>query len=100
MATKKYRPYFSLSELKKITDSVRAQNNLTDVGLILYLEKYISDIEHAFRKENHITVPSILEQLTKEKPDDNPNSPQNRYTRGEMDEAEAKEFERSQGIHF
>lgn len=107
MATKKYRPYLTLPELQRLCDVLRANQNITDKGLILYLEKYIFDIRFAFRIANHTSAPSTLERLSadgKENPNDNllpPNPDQMaRYTNGEMGPEESKAFEESQGIRF
>jgi hypothetical protein len=65
MATKKYRPYFTLQELKKIQEAISnaSVSDLTLAGIYNYLYKYISDIEHGLRKENHVLQPSIEEKL-------------------------------------
>ena len=61
MATKKYRPYFTLAELKTLRGfcaSVAQTERLHK-----YIDKYILDIEHAHRKPNHTLLPSISEKL-------------------------------------
>lgn len=49
---KKYRPYFSLPELKTILQSLKEQSN-PPIGLIRYVDKFISEIDDGFRKESH-----------------------------------------------
>lgn len=55
---KKYRPYFSLPELKTILHSLKEQSN-PPIGLIRYVDKFISDIDDGFRKESHSLKPRI-----------------------------------------
>lgn len=61
---KKYRPYFTLTELKIIQGSLSSSQNLGHVSLINYLSKYITDIESGYRKENMSLKPDLLESLT------------------------------------
>jgi hypothetical protein len=61
MSTKKYRPYFTLAELKTL--EFATQTGSTFAGVNKYLRKYISDIEHSFRKENHTLKPTMEERL-------------------------------------
>lgn len=62
MSTKKYRPYFTLSELEHITQCVKSNNPL-NLSLIQYLDKYILDIKSGHRQENHTLKPTISESL-------------------------------------
>ena len=62
--SKKYRPYFTLTELKIIQGSLSASQNLGYVGIINYLSKYITDIESGYRRENIVLKPDLLESLT------------------------------------
>ena len=64
MSAKKYRPYFTLTELKIIQGSLSSSQNLGYVGIINYLSKYITDIESGYRRENHTLKPDLLESLT------------------------------------
>jgi hypothetical protein len=58
MSVKKYRPYFTLPELKALRDSVP-----TIPTLYSYLDKFIRDIEDGFRSANHTLKPSMAEKL-------------------------------------
>lgn len=49
----KYRPYFTLSELKCISDSVKLNSRPSTILLLRYIDKFILDIEHGLRKENY-----------------------------------------------
>ena len=62
--SKKYRPYFTLTELKIIQGALSSSQNLGYVGIINYLSKYITDIESGYRKENMSLKPDLLESLT------------------------------------
>jgi hypothetical protein len=85
MSTKKYRPYFTLQELKKIQEAISnaSVSDLTLAGIYNYLYKYISDIEHGLRKENHTLQPSIEEKLgfseSSQSPQSNPETLYNRW---------------------
>lgn len=65
MSTKKYRPYFSLSELHLLLDACATQagKSPAHASMHSYLYKYIRDIDDGLRKENHITKPTILQSL-------------------------------------
>lgn len=69
MSAKKYRPYFTLPELKILQGSLSASQNLGHVGIINYLSKYITDIESGYRKENHTLKPDMLSSLTESSPE-------------------------------
>jgi hypothetical protein len=69
VAAKKYRPYFTLAELKVLQQSVHATISPEKRALNIYLNKFISDIEHGFRQENHTLKPSITERLGFDEPD-------------------------------
>lgn len=60
--TKKYRPYFTLPELNHILESLKNRTE-PSVGLISYLERYISDIKAGYRVENLTTSPSLAQRL-------------------------------------
>jgi len=64
MSAKKYRPYFTLTELKIIQGALSSSQNLGYVGIINYLSKYITDIESGYRRENIVLKPDLLESLT------------------------------------
>lgn len=61
--SKKYRPYFTLPELRILQGSLSSSQNLGHVSLINYLSKYISDIEAGHRKENMSLKPDLLTSL-------------------------------------
>ena len=66
MATKKYRPYFTLPELKHIEQCLIAVMKHQDPQtkpIIRYLHKYITDIESNYRSPNHTLKPSMIEKL-------------------------------------
>lgn len=118
MATKKYRPYFTLAELKTLRGFCTSIPVIPGVDftisektkLFRYLDKYIIDIEHTYRKANHTLVPSIAEKLGFISPNDDnndneePNSQEdaderynrdhaNRYANDQMSPQEEKEYE-------
>ena len=80
MATKKYRPYFTLPELESLRDSlaVSLTSHPSIANLHSYLHKYILDITHGVRKENHTLLPSKAESLGLDSPSDpeNPSLPE------------------------
>ena len=59
---KKYRPYFSLPELKTILHSLKEQSN-PPIGLIRYVDRFISEIDDGFRKESH-TIKTRIDDRT------------------------------------
>ena len=62
MSAKKYRPYFTLPELEKLSQACKSLSP-PPVNLITYLDRYILDITHGVRKENHTLLPSKAESL-------------------------------------
>jgi hypothetical protein len=73
VATKKYRPYFTLEELQVLLESAQSGTPAEvakRIGIIRYLSKYISDIEAGFRAANYTKEPTIEEKLgfVEEKP--------------------------------
>lgn len=62
MSTKKYRPYFTLLELKYLSDTLKLSHP-PNIYMIRYMDKYISDIEAGFREPNHALKPSLEEKL-------------------------------------
>lgn len=63
----KYRPYFTLSQLKHIEQCMLAvkQQTQVDQETLRYIHKYISDIEHKYIQPSHTTMPrkTLLEKL-------------------------------------
>jgi hypothetical protein len=65
-AAKKYRPYFTLSELQTIVASLGVESsNERQKALCKYLEGFIYEITKGYRSHSHITSPraSIEERL-------------------------------------
>jgi len=58
---KKYRPYFTLEELKTLRDLTSTSSD--HQRLHFYLYKYILDVEAGTRKENLSLAPSISQSL-------------------------------------
>ena len=61
MATKKYRPYFTLQELKTLVECV--PNSGSHSSLHRYISGYILQISSGMREHNHILEPSMGEKL-------------------------------------
>lgn len=61
-ATKKYRPYFTLPELKTISSALKNTQS-PSLPLVRYIDKYISDIEAGLRQESFTLAPSIEQKL-------------------------------------
>jgi len=59
---KKYRPYFTHAELSHLRDALQVYVPQAPI-LLRYLEKYISDIEDGYRKENISLAPSLEQKL-------------------------------------
>ncbi len=77
MPAAKYRPYFTLAQLKHIQQCMLAvrQQVQVDQSTLKYINKYIHDIESNFRQPNHINKPTLLERLGfEESPANNPPS--------------------------
>ena len=64
---KKFRPYFTLPELEVISSALKSSQS-PQIGLIRYVDKFISDIQNGYRKENHTLKPSLEESLGFSKP--------------------------------
>jgi hypothetical protein len=67
-STKKYRPYFTISELREISNALRhypaaSFGKLPPIDLLRYIDRYILDIESGYRKENSINLPSLEARL-------------------------------------
>ena len=63
MATKKYRPYFTLQELKTLAECIRDSGSHSDMNLYKYISGYIIQITSGMREHNHILEPSMGEKL-------------------------------------
>jgi len=83
MSTKKYRPYFTLSELRFLATLCRDSKHQSAKPVEIYLSKYISDIESGFRSANHVTKPTLEDKL------ELTSSPSDDFS---LEEAEAKLF--------
>lgn len=59
MSEKKYRPYFTLSELKEILDACKFSGSPKLIPSIRYLETYILGIESGIRQPNHTPKPTL-----------------------------------------
>lgn len=77
MTTKKYRPYFTLSELTILRDLCSGVANKHQ-ALYKYLYGFVRDIEDGLRVPNHINQPTIAQKLEL---DDMPSSNTNPYTK-------------------
>jgi hypothetical protein len=65
-SAKKYRPYFTLSELQTLVASLGIENsNERQKSLCKYLESFIYEITKGYRAHSHITSPraTIEERL-------------------------------------
>ena len=62
---KKYRPYFTVPEMKHISGQLKSLHNPLSLSIIKYLDKYTSDIESGFREENYspTPVPTLAQKL-------------------------------------
>ena len=124
MAVKKYRPYFTLPELRAILETQQASGR--NPALIQYLERFIADTEMGLRKENLSLAPSLGDRLggTVHGGQDNsePFNPEglmlmyrthgyagmtpvqmlrikrHRYDTGDMSREEMREYEAEQGV--
>lgn len=97
--TKKYRPYFTLPELRHLV-SVLIQTEPTS-GLCRYLQRYLLDVESGFRQANHIGSGTLEQKLGfEQEPKTKFESEQQyRYENDLMSPQEEYEYERSQGLH-
>lgn len=99
MATRKYRPYLTLSELKYLRDL--AKDSAPAGQLTLYLDRYILDIDSGYRKENHVSKPTIQDKLGFSEPQELTNyeaEQLRRYENDEMSPDEESAYELSQGL--
>ena len=95
---KKYRPYFTLSELKTLRDFSHAHSPTSQ--LTLYLDRYILDIDSGYRKPNNVSEDPMAVKLGFE-----PKEPataydriiRSRYLNGLMSPEEEKDYETKHG---
>lgn len=64
MAEKKYRPYFTLPELKEILDACKFSGSPKLIPSIKYLETYILGINSGLRQPNHTLKPSLGDMIS------------------------------------
>lgn len=97
--SKKYRPYFTLPELRHLV-SVLTQVEPTS-SMCRYLSKYLYDVENGYRAPNHSGAPTLESKLGfSEEPRTKFESEQQyRYDNDLMSPQEEYEYERSQGLH-
>lgn len=97
--SKKYRPYFTLPELRHLV-SVLVQHEPTS-SMCRYLQRYLLDVESGFRQANHVGLPSVEQSLgfEKEAKTKHESEQQYRYDNDLMSSQEEYEYEKSQGIH-
>ncbi len=97
--SKKYRPYFTLPELRHLV-SVLVQHEPTS-SMCRYLQRYLLDVESGFRSPNHIGAPSLEASLgfEKESRTRHESEQQYRYDNDLMSPTEEYEYEVSQGLH-
>lgn len=97
--TKKYRPYFTLPELRHLV-SVLLQHEPT-ASLSRYLSRYLLDIESGYRAANHVGSGSVAEKLgfESEPRTRHESEAQYRYDNDLMSPQEEYEYEVSQGLH-
>lgn len=125
-SNKKYRPYFTLSELETLRDLVAASSNPSNQSLYKYLFQYCRDISEGLRVSAISIKPTILDSLElTDSPTTNKPSPEQshnlflawqanatltpreheivlayRYNHGMLSPEEEKRYEISQGINF
>ena len=63
MPVTKYRPYLSRAELSEILSALKSQPTSSRLGLIRYLDGYLTDIDRGTRAPNHTTKPTFVESL-------------------------------------
>ena len=99
--TRKYRPYFTLPELRHLV-SVLVQAEPTS-GLCRYLSRYLLDVESGYRSPNHTGSPSLEDKLGFSSSNNartkHESEQQYRYDNDLMSPQEEYEYEVSQGIH-
>ena len=101
MSTRKYRPYFTLAELKHLHSLCHSSNQVSP--LTGYLGKYISDIESGYRIANHTLAPSVEQKLGFSPPSADScttyeREQERRYLAGEMNEREEIDYLSSIGV--
>lgn len=99
MATRKYRPYLTLSELKHLAGLSRA--HAPSAELTRYLDRYILDIDSGYRKENHVSKPTVAEKLGFGESSELTSfeaEQLRRYENDEMSPEEESAYELSQGL--
>lgn len=97
---KKYRPYFTLPELRHLV-SVLVQAEPTS-SLTRYLSRYLLDVESGYRAANHIGSGGVAEKLGFGDPESrtkHESEQQYRYDNDLMSPQEEYEYEVSQGLH-
>ena len=97
--TKKYRPYFTLPELRHLV-AVLVSTEPTS-GLCRYLQRYLLDVESGYRTANHIGSGTLESKLgfSEEPKTKHESEQQYRYDNDLMSPQEEYEYEVSQGLH-
>ena len=97
--TKKYRPYFTLPELRHLV-AVLVSTEPTS-SMCRYLRRSLHDIESGFRQANHIGSGTVAEKLgfSEEPRTRHESEAQYRYDNDLMSPQEEYEYEVSQGLH-
>ena len=99
MATKKYRPYFSLAELK-VLHSLSFSSHQSS-PLTKYLGSYILQIEEGYKASSYTLKPSVSESLgfsSSSEDSKHDAEQQRRYLDGEMSPQEESDYEKANGI--
>lgn len=96
---RKYRPYFTLAELKTLANLSHSHSQTS--ALTRYLNKYVSDIESGFRSESITVQPDISTSLGFTPPIEDKTAwekeQERRYLNNEMSPEEEKDYEKEQG---
>lgn len=95
MSMKKYRPYFTLEELKHVHQSV------SDFMLKRYIGRFIEDIDQGYRSANIVVGDSQAVKVGFAKADQETSfekEQERRFLNNEMTEQEEKEYQLSIGI--
>ena len=97
--TKKYRPYFTLPELRHLV-AVLVSTEPTS-SMCRYLQRYLLDVESGYRTANHIGSGTVAEKLgfSEEPRTRHESEAQYRYDNDLMSPQEEYEYEVSQGLH-
>ena len=99
MSQRKYRPYFTLAELKHLASLERSSSPSSQ--LTRYLDRYILDIDSGYRKENHVSKPTVADKLGFSEPPERTSfeaEQLRRYENDEMFPDEESAYELSQGL--